>query len=298
MPTSESKKRKSKVIGAHQNAGPEPPPPWKLKYNKASLTDMKTFFNNTDWMVWWEDFYLSIGFGAESLYRTVRQFAKRKAKSQEQFEFLLWVCGPGPQDPQNPTAQEKKLQERWPFAKPMNWYQKRETGGWFSPEAILESGKTVKAKLHALESLKEAGDLSTLPFLFRLEALAQQLDKEFQGRLFLPRLSTAENESRARLYLSLLERIMQMKATADNMYARSLGVNLDDMDGLTRLLTISLGARAIEEQSPENKRLGTALTAINSMMLQKAAKHGTPLPAGTGEVLDITLAPKKRKDVQ
>lgn len=278
---------------ARKKRKPARPVPMEIPrgVNTRPLKDMKLFHGRVDWRKWWEDFYLRINESGLPLYKSVRHFAHRRAKSPEQKEFLIWVLGP-----------QKDLDSniaKWPFAKPMDWDTKRDSGGWFGKESIKGLASTIRAKRDALESLREAGELTTLPMLVRLEQLAQQVDKAFSGSIFVEGLSISANYARANHYLGLLNKIINMKAKADDMYARAHGVNFDDMDGLSRLLAASMQSRIQESgKTPEQTRYESTMTALNEMMLKKAAKFDFELPKDAAKVLEMIPVNKKKNGIQ
>jgi hypothetical protein len=257
------------------------------------LTDMHRFYRNTDWSNLWEDWYLSVNPQGQFKYKTLRTFIKKVAVSQEQKRFMSWYLGPK----QNPDME----QVNYPYVPdgPVDWVEKRNSGGWFSDKNLVVLGKEITRRVNALDAMRTAGNTFTLHSLARAEQLAQRLDEEFRGSFFLPGLSLSQNSVRAELYVSLHTKLLDYKAKAQDLYAKSHGINFEDMSGLVQLMTASAMATT-QAQLADGKqptKQEAAITKFVEMTLAKASRYQLPLPtdieAKVEEVISIADAKKK-----
>jgi len=249
---------------------------------------MIAFHRAQDWTALWEDFYLSIDQSGRHRYRTIKQFAGAIGKNEAQKKFLRWYLGPALPDEAN-IADEK-----YPKVTPLDWMDKRETGGWYTEKNLVEAGKEVRNKFDALASLKESGGLP-LRFMQRIEKLAQKLDQAFLGELFVPGRTEAENIARTEGYFRLLDRLLKMEGEAFHLYAKSLGIDFQNMEGFASLLAASASVQSANTQA--TSRLSQAMEQIVSMALTKSAKYGTKLPPEVNQKLIEVSAqsePKKK----
>lgn len=253
--------------------------------------DMRVFHRTQNWAAWWEEFYTQLDTHGGFLYKSVAQFARKKAESnKEAIRFMRWYLGPASADPDGVSPYP------WCVGGSQDWYEKRRTGGWFSDQSLRKFGVEVRRRMHALEALREAGNGITLHSLVRAEQLAQELDRSFNGRMFLDELSFEDNELRANSYISLHERILNMKARAQDLYARSHGLNFEDLSGFTALMSAAaLNGSGAEAGSKEN----TVFASIVKMALEKNAKYNLDLPPGAVEVItDVSEHVERKKKVQ
>lgn len=250
-----------------------------------TLDDMQRFYRTLDLAELWQDFFVSIDSSGRPKYKSARHFARHLAENDKQREFLTWLFGPAKDsDPQ--------MDLLYPFAKPLDFDYKRETGGWYTEENLRTHSKAIREELNALEALRAAGNGITLNSLSRMENMARQLDKDFGGRFMVDGLSMKENMVRARFYVMLQERLLKMIGYAQDIYAKSHGINFQDMSGFERLLAANaITTAAVNTAS--NSRVSKVLNTIVEMALEKAVTHGLPLPK---DVTDkVVIEAKKSK---
>lgn len=257
--------------------------------------DVRVFHRLTNWAQWWEEWFTSIQADGKYLYTTIRGFAKTKTKIKAQEQFIRWYLGPKPEEKPEENTESPYP---WCVSGPLDWMEKRKSGGWFTDSSIRDFGKEIRRRMTALEALREAGNGVTLNSLVRAEQLAQELDRSFKGRMFLDSLSWDANLVRARAYINLHNDILGMKARAQDLYAKSHGVNFDDMSGLTVLLQAAAIGGATS--GDEDKRGKAALSSVVDMMLRKSQKYDMELPPGAVEVLSEAVEKEhaKKKNVQ
>lgn len=243
----------------------------KTQLKDFTLSNMRRFHASVDWIAWWEEWYLTVGDDGYARYKSVRQFARAKAKNEEQKKFLVWYLGPKPKE-----GEVDELAAVYRFVEPQEWYHKRETGGWCTEAAIQQATKEFKTKLNAIEKLNEVGDKYSVRFLYRIEMLAQRLDQAFLGKLMLPGVPWVDNVARSEAYLKLLAKLQGMHSNAVITVARTLGVNFDNMEGLTHLIEASRLAQQSQQNETQN-RLANTIESLVQMHMIKAERYGTPL---------------------
>lgn len=259
---------------------------------------MRFYFRHTDWANMWEEWYLGVDSSGTPKYPTLNSFINAKAESKEQAEFLWYYLGPK-------DKESEAIAHKYTFApEPVDWVAKRKSGGWFTDKNIRAISVDVTRRMNALEKLQEAGDKVTLISLVRAGQLAQKIDEDFKGVLFLPGLSFGANEARARLYIELHEKVLNLQAKAQDLFAKSHGINFDDMAGLEHLYVATAMAaqqRAIEGGVIETKDQ-KVLKAFAEMTLLKHQRYQLPLPADAEEKIVEALTdddePIRRKKVQ
>lgn len=251
--------------------------------NRA-LEDMQRFYRSLDLAALWEDFYVSIDAGGRPKYKSVRQFAKAHSTNEKQFDFLIWLFGPKDSD--------SALKAVYPYADPLEFEKRRESGGWFTEENLQEHSKLIRQEINALDALRSAGNGITIHSLARMENLARRLDEDFNGRFFVDGLSMKENVQRARLYVMLQEKLLHMIGYAQDIYAKSHGINFQDMSGFERLLAAQAMAMAASTEVRES-RVTKVMGRIVEMALEKGTKHNIPLPA---EVEKVVVMGAQKKD--
>jgi hypothetical protein len=244
--------------------------------NRA-LGDMQRFYQSLDFAALWNDFYVTIDTGGRPKYKSAQQFAKSLAQNEGQLEFLIWLLGPK-------QGADPRLSAMFPFASPLDFDVKRETGGWFTADNLKAHSKVIREQINALEALKSAGNGITIHSLARMENLAERLDLDFGGRFFVDGLSLKDNIERARLYVSLHERLLHMIGFAQDIYAKSHGINFADMSGFERLLQAQALAMASSSNVRES-RADKVMGKLIEMALDKSAKHGIQLPAEVEKVV-------------
>jgi hypothetical protein len=253
--------------------------------NRA-LADMQRYYRSLDLSAMWNDFYVSIDPSGRPKYKSSRQFAKSIAANEAQLEFLTWLLGPKDSD--------LRLKAIYPFASPLDFDGKRETGGWFTPQNLKEHSKAIREQINALEALRSAGNGITIHSLARMENLAERLDQDFSGRFFVDGLSLKENAQRAQLYVALHDKLLHMIGYAQDIYAKSHGINFQDMSGFERLLQAQALAMAATSSARESKA-DRVMGKIVEMALEKSAKRGIPLPAEVEKVIVMQSDRKEKK---
>lgn len=256
-----------------------------LKIEPMRLKSMLAFHRSQDWLVLWEEFYLTIDASGRHRYRSVAQFAREKGENPLQKEFLKWYLGPPPGDPE--------LAEKYKFVTPLDWEKKRETGGWYTDENIRAGVREVKNKMDALSALKEVGGYP-LRFIQRIEKLAQNLDKKFMGGAFVPGRTEAENIARTEGYFRLLDRLLGMESQAFHLYAKSLGIDFTNLDGFASLVAATAQTQQITSES--QSKFAKAMEQIVTMAAIKAGKYGTQLPEEvTAKMIEASATPDSKK---
>ncbi len=255
----------------------------KVPGQPLGLTSMQAFHRSQDWLVLWEEFYLSVDQSGRHLYRSVNQFARAKGENELQREFLRYYLGPG-----DPTVAEK-----FNFVQPLDWHKKRETGGWYTDENIRAGVREVRSKLDALACLKEAGGYP-LRFLQRVEQLASNLDKRFMGGAFVPGRSEGENIARTKEYFGLLKKLLEMQDEAFHLYAKSLGIDFHNLDGFASLVAATAQNQAITSES--QSKFAKAMEQIVTMAAIKSGKYGTQLPDEVkAKMIEASALPDPKK---
>jgi hypothetical protein len=257
-----------------------------------SLTDMRLFYRLTNWEEMWRDFNLSLNADGRPKYRTIRQFANDKKESEEQFQFLIWFLGtPEPEDPQN---------EKYDFAKPLDFYQRRESGGWFSESALKLISKNVIQGTNALHQIQAAGNDSALLQIYRIEKMKQELDRSFQGSFFAEGLSMRQNDERMRMYLEMHRQLDTLAKSAIEQFALTRGINFADMNGYAELmqgLNISIAnftgsGQPISQQT----EVESYVNKMVRMTMAKAKMYDLPVPKSLEpETIDVTPDDEKQQ---
>lgn len=263
-----------------------------------SLTDMRRFYKYTDWSKLWEQFYLSVDSHNQPKYKTLFAFVKEVAKSKDQRKFLSWYLGPVDEDSKD-YKDQAKLYSFVPDGA-VDWLKRRDTGGWHTEETLKRFTKEIRNKWNALESLREAGNTLILPSLVRYEHLSQQLDDAFKGTFFIPGISFKEMEERAEAYLKLHSRLLDLKGSAQDLYAKAHGINFADMSGLVQIMTAqAMAASQKQLQEGGASKHNAVLTSLVDMITEKAAIYKMPLPDDMNQkIIDVTNQTKKKKELQ
>jgi hypothetical protein len=239
----------------------------------ANNDDTRAFHGSLDFAELWDDFYLSVKPNGYPKYGSIRNFVGRQLWSDPHKDFMYWLLGPA-------EPRDAAMETKYPWALPQDWEEKRRTGGWYSEDSLKEFGKNIRGKIDALESLRAAGNGVTVNSLLRIERLMQQLDKDFQGRFFVDGLDLKENAARATLYIKLQERLLVMLDKAQDIYAKSHGINFHDMSGFEQLLAAQLLTKHAETSQSKGRQV---MEQFIDMTLEKSMKYNTPLPEGLKE---------------
>lgn len=268
----------------------------KAKQHKAPknvlLSDMHKFWLSVNWLEWWEEFYLTITPEGSHKYRNIWQFVADKAKNQTQREFLWWYLGAEDStDPRN---------DKYPFTKPDDWEYKRKTRGWCSDRAIEPMVKNIRSKIGALEATKAAGDSYTLKAWARLERYEQRIYEEYIEPLFTADITETVRRARHKFFLSILEDVDRLRRAFVDSYAKSNGINYQDMQGFTHILAASAMMSQTMGMSEGANRVHTTLTQLNEMILLKAKKFNQPLPQDMEDkIVEVAALPAPvKKNVQ
>jgi hypothetical protein len=279
-------KSKAKVVQLTKRGKP------RVENPRNTLTAFcaRTYYRSINWAQWWDEF---IGIKASGRYNWRRTFSfiLSKTKKEKEREFLFWYLGPPV--PEGETSP-------YPWVEPQNWIEKRRTGGWFTNTNLRMYSVEIRRRMNALEALREAGNGITLHSLVRAEQLAQELDRSFKGQMFIDSLGFTENVRRTEAYIGLHQQLLALKGQAQELYAKSHGVDFNDMAGLVQLIS-SAAINGTGENA--NSREKAALNAVVEMALTKAQKYSMDLPAGAVEVMGEAVVTvdendKKRRKVQ
>jgi hypothetical protein len=249
---------------------------------------MGMFYRVTDWAELWEDWYLSLSPDGSYKYKSIKFFALAHGKSKQQRIFLRWYLGPN-LDGDQPTPYPAI-----PSVHSQDWAKRRRDGGWFTEDNLKKFGSEIRRRVNALEALREAGGI-TLQSLIRAEQMALQIDKAFNGQMFIGGAAFEVNLHRAKSYIALQAQVQELKEKAQDMFAKSHGLNFNDMAGLTALMT----AGAMNTQRDSQSQGERALSAVVRMALEKAKKYDLELPPGSVEaIVDEEEKVVSRKKVQ
>jgi hypothetical protein len=258
------------------------------KVKPLTLKSMIAFHRSQDWIALWEEFYLTIDTTGRHRYRSVAAFAREKGTNVAQKEFLKWYLGPF--DP------ESELNEKFKWTKPLDWENKRATGGWYTDENLKAATKEVRSKMDALSALKEAGSVP-LRFLYRLDKLSQKLDQAFLGELFVPGKSEADNLARTRCYFGLIDHLLKMSGEAQQLYAKSLGIDFANLEGFGMLMAASASVQT--DNTKATSRLSQAMEEMMAMAMAKEARYGNIMPEElTRKLIDVAAVPVKKEKTQ
>jgi hypothetical protein len=290
MEETEIKTVTSMPVRRYNKPGPKPKPKVPKRPKNKTLSDMRLFHKSLNWAELWEDFYTSLSPSGRPKWR-VWTFVNHHAHNDEQKTFLQWYLGP--KDPPNP-----ELLKKYNFVDgPLDWETKRSQGGWFTEENLKIFSREIRQKHNALDALRECGNGVVLNFITRLEKYAQKLDKAFNGELFVEENTFAANLARTHDLFGLYGRLLDMLEKAQALYAKSHGVDYNDMAGFAQLVSgLALAAQAGGKQ--EQTQVEKVLSAMNKAVLVKAHKFKIPLPEELTEVIDVTaeepINPKKQ----
>jgi hypothetical protein len=254
--------------------------------NRA-VDDMQRFYRSLDLAALWTDFYVSIAPSGRPKYASARQFGRSIGENEKQKEFLAWIFGP---------ALEANVASPYPFARPLEFDKKRDTGGWFSEDNLKEYSKDIRQQINALDALRSVGNGITVHSLARMEHLAQRLDEDFGGRFFVDGLSSKENLARAHAYLLMHEKLLHMIGEAQDIYAKSHGINFQDMSGFERLIAAQAMMLAAGSEA-KTTRAGRVMDKIVEMVLEKSTKHGLQLPAEVEKVVVLEAGKERKKSI-
>jgi hypothetical protein len=256
----------------------------KARVKDRTAYDMQRYYRSLDLAELWTDFYVSIAPSGRPKYASAKHFARLTATNPQQREFLTWLFGPG-----NPEQNKE-----FSFAQPLDFEKKRADDGWFNEANLKAHSKDIRQQINALEALRTAGNGITINSLARMEGLARKLDEDFGGRFFVEGLTSKENFARARLYLAMHDKLLKMIGFAQDIYAKSHGINFQDMSGFERLLAAQALALAGQQQT-KSTRAEKMLDNLVQMVLEKGVKHKLPLPEDVDKVITMDAAVPRKK---
>jgi hypothetical protein len=270
-------------------------------FHDRILTDMRRYFRWTDWAQLWSDWFLSVDNEGKRLYKTIHTFAKEKGESVEQYRFLMWYLGPAPEP--NETDDEAK---KYPFITdgPVDWVKKRNENGWYTEKNLRAFTAEIRRRDNVLDAMQEAGRTVTLNSIARAEHIAQKIDKYFGGEPLVEGLSLAQNKMRAEFYLALQKDVLGLQERTFVLFAKSHGVNFEDMSGLVHLMTAAaMSATTRHAEGKVLSREEAAVKSIVEMTLAKSARYQLPVPVDAEAkiveaVAEHEVVVKKKRNLQ
>ena len=259
-----------------------------IKEQDPKLWNMKCYFKSLDWRELWEKWYLTLAPNGLYQYVTVRQFVLglEVATNDVQREFLIWYLGP--------IGKEAPKDQDYSFIDtPQDWIQKRETGGWISDKTKSAYGRFVTQKLNVLQRMEEVGQQALLHDVFRAEQAAAQIDKDFAAGLSLRNFSAAENTARTEKYFDLQERAQRWKAKAFHLWLNSMGINMEQLDGLTQLMAgVAMLSKVTAPESQEKSNMERIVESLTQSALLKAHRFkGELLAEMQGKLIEASATP-------
>lgn len=261
-------------------------------------TDVGKFKLEQNWAEHWHTFDTALLANGHYKYGTTKAFALSITPNVLFQRFTMWLTGPYIK-PEDQSDEEKQWTER--FGNPQHWFDKRATGGWYTPDNVTKLATSLAQRYNALDAMRDVGNQVISKTVVRTSELAAQLDKEFHGRFFADDLDNAKNHERANFYLDLHRQIMDMQMKAMKMYALSYGINFDDAAALTSLLAGALQQHqsGTTLPAPQVAMMDNLASKLGRIAMSKAAAFGLPLPQNMAdEIVDITAEPVKKKNVQ
>lgn len=267
------------------------------EWHERGFTSMLHFYRLTDWAALWEQWYLSVDDYGRPKYKRLWDFIRDAGESQEQREFLLWYLGPKDEDWAS-TPEAKKYS--WCKSGPVDWVAKKNSGGWFQGQAAVALSNEMDRRMSALDRLQATEPLSRR-FLESIAQLDARLDVEFKNSFFAPGLSVTHNNERALTYVDLKRRLLALYERAHDRYAKTLGINFEDMEGLMHVMQAAALAASNKELSGEaitdpGQKFALELTKAT---MHKFGQYKISLPDSIAkDVVDATAEPlpgKKHK---
>lgn len=245
------------------------------KASKATES-FKDYFDSLALYEWWEQFTTSFNDNGTFKYQTVHQFIKVKAKNEKQRKFLWYILGPAIVL----EGDETNGHSDYSAFKQFDWADKREQGFWYS-NANTEKLKQEATKAYgAMDEVRAVGKVN-LDDICRIKTILDQLDREYGGQLNIPSFSSKENALRIATYTSLRSQLQIQLHSAQLMYAKTRGV---DMNQLSELVAVA-GASILGTLSGHVGKEDPALTAkigtmdkLRDMLLTKSTNYEMPLP--------------------
>jgi hypothetical protein len=270
----------------------------QLKPKLSPTKGVASFYRFSDWRALWEEFYLSLDEHGGYKYKTVKAFARAKAINNEQRLFLEWWLGPSRDS--SLDVKDDPLRKKYfvTGSGPQDWAERRETKGWYTTKNLKSATESITKRVNAIEKLSAAGDYTHINAVCRIEHLMSEVDKAFKGQVFVDGLPFEINQKRANTYFALQDRLLNMMKKAQEIYARSHGINFDDMQGFSHIIAASLSISA-SSQGNQKSGVETMLESLMKMTLAKSQKHQLALPEDmTKKIIDVQVEKENKKKVQ
>lgn len=263
------------------------------KYKGSPLVDMRVFFRTIDWSLWWEEWALSVDEEGKPKYKTIRSFAKSHTKTFKQRKLIEWYLGRV-----DPEHTEYRMYS-WISTGPVDWAEKRRTGGWCTPASMRVFNEDIERRLLGLDAMRAAGNRYTLNSWCRAEQLCTEIDKFFM-QPWLPGLSYEQNVARMNTYMAMQEKALVLKEKAQDMYAKCHGIDFSDLQGVVQLMQSAVTTQ-LQTGGTELTADKKAIKSLVEMVVSKAHRYQLPLPEGaeqtiieaTAEVEDMPKSKKK-----
>jgi hypothetical protein len=226
----------------------------------------KSFFESVDWEAWFHDFATATVRGGAPKYTSTFAFAQANGKTRLQRDTILYVIGPKVNRPSSTTAPYSGLDQ-------FEWDKRRKAGFWLGPEPLKEQIEKIVAQTDTLTELRSSAQVYLLPLIAKLAGMMDKIESSFSGQLFMPGLSTKENEARAELYMRLTDHVTTGMIRLQEAYARSLMLNISDLLG-----TIAVQQHVSSKIQTEGTKSNATLGKIIEMMADKGQALRLPLP--------------------
>ena len=262
------------------------------KQKKSGVDKLAAYVDSLDFNAMWESFANSFNENGTPRYRTVWSFITKQTKDAKERDILYWMLGP--------RVEIEKGQKPKYSLEQYDWEDKRQKGFWFSSKNIENLKTDIHNKASAYESVRQAGRVN-VDTIAMLNNLLRQLETEFGGRILLPNLTTKENMLRANLYMNLLERITKLSTDAQLMYAKSQGLDLENLDAFFQLFGAQMGKTAATlmgqkaELADKTNPLQAQFSKVVEMVTTKATEFSLPLPDNLAQAIKETSESKSSK---
>jgi hypothetical protein len=240
--------------------------------DKDKVGKIQNYYESLDLQTWWEQFTTKCNENGTLKYPTVWSFISAKTKDKKQRSFLWWLLGP-----KGESEEYKKYPQ-------FDWEDRKEKGHWYNSTNVDKLKKEVKAHTNALDALREVGKVN-IDFISRLVHLAQEIDREYLGRLFLPELSQKENTFRVKTYTNLLGDLQLMMDRAQIMFGRTQGMDLERLDTFLEMFGKGMSQAAAQMGFVNAKTIDaevdpsrSAMQKVMEMVMAKKAAFDLDLP--------------------
>jgi hypothetical protein len=261
--------------------------PIKKTKAKREGTKETEYVNSLDLLSWWEDFSLSTTVSGAMKYKTVFAFISKKTSTPWQKNLLWWMLGPSDDNIQ-------PLQKEHNIFPQLDWERRRTNGHWNAPKNLDALKRVVGTQQHALGKIAQLGDIN-LEIINRIQSTQRMIDSEFAAGIMLPQNNADQNAVRAQLYLNLQAQLTAQMQQAQAMFARSQGVELQQLNQFLQILGSGLanGNRmnsfglvpSDTTDEPTKGGMRSVSTQLIDMVSRKAVDYELPLP--TEEMTDV-----------